>query len=308
VSHPNSILSGLSLLLAVLMFGCPTSGPTPQVDDDDDDDDAATPGLDDPGCTLIVTNELGTPVVSINSADNIIQFGGVELLDTTLSPGATVDLELEPRGHHLVAQDDEGGWYQLGWVLCVWDEALSMSVLPDDLREPGLKIENGTSEDIVSLLVSPVGSLDWGDNLVAGSPIDQFSNRTFPLEQGRWYAIARNAQGLGYLANFQLLAQPPQIELGISRMLVVPGEPCIWTISNQHDSPLVRITFTEVTTGAFLATAIPDGDSVASGESVEGVLGPGTWDLDVRFMDGLAAFDTSFVCVDGDSYLLEAAP
>lgn len=297
------LLPGLLTSVLLLLVGCPTAdGPS------DDDDDASGPGLEDPGCTLLLTNGLSAPITSFNTAGNQTQFEAVELLDAPLASGESRDLEIVPQGHHLVARDGVGAWYEVGWVLCVWDETLVIDVELEDLRVPGLMVENGTSEDIVTLTLSPVGALDWSENLVEEDPISQFSNRVFPLAEGRWYALARNAQGLGYLANFQLLAEPPQVELGISRMLTVPGEPCGWTIVNEHIEELVRVTFTEQFTGAFLATGLPEGEMLPTGESVDGVLAPGTWDLDVRFMDGGQALDSGFVCADGESYLFEASP
>lgn len=297
------LLPGLLASVLLLLIGCPTGdGPS------GDDDDATGPGLDDPGCTLVVTNGLSEAITSFNTADNATQFDAVDLIDSPLASGDSRNLEIIPQGHHLVARDGSGAWYEVGWVLCVWDETLMIDVEQEDLRVPGLKVENGTSEDIVTLTLSPVGTLDWSENLLAGDPIPQFSNRVFPLAEGRWYALARNSQGLGYLANFELLAAPPQVELGISRMLTVPGEPCGWTIVNQHIEELVRVTFTEQFTGAFLATGLPEGEMLPNGDSVDGVLAPGTWDLDVRFMDGGQAVDSGFVCTDGETYVFEAAP
>jgi len=287
----------------MLLLGCPTEGSEPV-----DDDDATFPGVDDPGCILEVTNGLSEAITSFNTADNETQYEAVELFSEPLGSGESRRLEIVPQGHHLVARGQGGAWYEAGWVLCVWDESLVVVVEPEDLRVPGLKIENGTSEDIVTLTLSPVGLLDWSENLVDGDPLAQFSSRVFPLEQGRWYALARNAAGLGYLANFELFAEPPQFELGISRMLTVPGEPCLWTVVNAHIEELVRVTFTEQTTGAFLATGLPEGEMMPTGESAEGVLAPGVWDLDVRFMDGGQALDSGFVCSDGETYVFEATP
>ncbi len=289
--------------LALALPACPSEVPVPV-----DDDDATTPVLGEPGCVVRVTNGTNETMASLSTAQTVTQFEPVELLDEPLGAGAERDLPLVPQQHHLVAVSEGGGWYEVGWVLCVWDEALAVTIEPADLRPAGIKLENATSQDIVSVVLSPVGALAWGPNLVDGDPLRQFTSREFPLDPGRWFAFARNAEGLGYFVNFELLLTPPQADLGISRMFTVPGDLCTWRIENGYAEDLVGVHFLEETTGLFLATMMPAGLWMPTGDAVDGAFPPGTWEIEVRFFDGTSRVESGVVCTDGEHYESVASP
>ena len=304
--------SWLAVALCAPLLGCPSEPAAPRDDEPTatpDDDDASTPdSLGEPGCVLAVTNGTKTTLSSLSSGVTPLQFEPEELLAAPLLAGERRELTVAPRGHHLVALDEAAGWYAVGWVLCVWDEALAVTVSPGDLLPPGIRLENGTSADITSLRLSPVREVAWGEELLLDSPIPDFGFRNFALPLGRWYVLARNELGTGYFANFEVLTTPPQFELAISRMFVVPGQPCTWTVTNAHDAALVRIGFTEAEGPGFVSFTLPVGEPLQPGEMAQGFLPPGIWNLELRFSSAQFATFEGLLCIDAEQLAIEGAP
>lgn len=291
--------------LTLVLAGCTTPDPLPV--DDDDDDDSTQPGLGDPDCSLQLTNHTGMPLSSMTTATSEAQLDGVELLAEALPDGATVTVPLEPRAHHLVGLTPDGAYYAVGWILCIWDEELTVAVEDEHFVLPGLRVDNGTSEALVSLELSPVGALQWSENLLGGDPIPSFGRRDLSLDPGTWYAMVRNEQGLGYLANFVLMNQPPQFELSISRLQTVEGEPCTWGIANRAAMEVVGVSFTG-SGGMFFNQVMPMGVYLEPDEAIDGVLPPDDWSLTVFYIEGSQFTPPPFTCVSGEHFEWEAAP
>ena len=295
------------LVLAHLVVGCPTGDPQP-LDDDDvvADDDDTTDELGDPGCTLEITNRTGMLLTSLSTATSEAQLDAIELLTEALPDGATEPVSLEPRAHHLVGLTEDGSYFAVGWILCIWDEELVVDVQAEHHVLPGLRVDNGTSAALVSLELSPVGELDWSANLLEGDPIVPFGTRDLGLPPGGWYALVRNEQGLGYLSNFVLMTQPPQFELSISRLPTVEGEPCSWSILNDSELEIVGVSFTAP--GMFFNQVMPMGTYLVAHDSVEGVLPPADWALTVFFIQGSQFIPSPFTCASGEDFQWDAEP